>query len=234
MLFFLNKHKSSGFTLIELMIAMTIGVLVMAAVMTAFISQHRSYLAQDDIIDMQQNGRAAMDMLTRDIRTVGYDPNNLGAAIITPNANNFIFTREDDTAVNRLERIEYVLFDAFQFTVPPNNDGIVDDLALQVTDDAGNSAGRQVIAENIGQLEFRYLDNDGEVTANTNDIRSIIVFILAVASQPDPSFVNNNRIYTYTYTSPSGAPTVIASPAFNDNLRRRLFVTTVNCRNVGL
>lgn len=232
MAFFLNKQKSSGFTLVELMIAMTIGGLVMAAVMTAFISQHRSYLAQDDIIDMQQNGRVAMDMLTRDIRTAGYDPNNLGAAITTANANNLIFFRDDNQPVNGLERIDYSLFDAFILT--GDNDGFVDDLALRVTNAAGGSAGRQVIAENIGQLEFRYLDNDGEITADLNDIRSIIVFILAVASQPDPSFVNNNRVYTYTYTSPSGAPTVIASPAFNDNLRRRLFVTTVNCRNIGL
>ena len=81
--------------------------------MTSFLSQHRSYLAQDDVVEMQQNGRVAMDMLTRDIRSAGYDPNGLDAAITAAGANNLVFTREDDAAANGLETLSYSLYDAF-------------------------------------------------------------------------------------------------------------------------
>ncbi|MBV5327055.1 MAG: prepilin-type N-terminal cleavage/methylation domain-containing protein [Chlorobium sp.] len=220
-----QKGNERGFTLVELMIAVAVGGIVMAAVMTSFLSQHRSYLAQDEVVEMQQNARVAMDMLTRDIRSAGFDPNNLGAGITTATPNNLIFTREDDLAANGLETVNYSLFDAFTFTVPPSNDGLVDDLALQVTSALGASAGRQVVAENIEQLEFRYLDEDGNVTANLADIRAIQISILAVARNPDQNFTN-----TMTYTTASGA---VWDPV-DDNLRRRLLITTVQCRNLGL
>ncbi len=70
----------------------------MAAVMTSFLSQHRSYLAQDDMVEMQQNFRVAMDMLTRDIRTAGYDPNDLGDAITTAGANDVSLAKMIATA----------------------------------------------------------------------------------------------------------------------------------------
>lgn len=220
-----QKGKERGFTLVELMIAMAVGGIVMGAVMTSFLSQHRSYLAQDEVVEMQQNARVAMDMLTRDIRSAGYDPNNLGAGITVATPNNLVFTKEDDLPANGLETFDYSLFDAFTFTAPPSNDGLVDDLALQVTSAAGASAGRQVVAENIEQLEFRYLDEDGNVTATLADIRAIQISILAVASNPDQNFTN-----TMTYTTASGA---VWGP-YNDNLRRRLLITTVQCRNLGL
>lgn len=218
------KTDNRGFTIVELMVAIGIGAIVLAAVMTSFLSQHRSYLAQDDVVELQQNGRIAFDMLTRDIRGAGYDPNNLGAGIITATPNNFEFTREDAAAANNLERVEYSLFDAFQAVGA--NDGLIDDLALQIWDSLGNTAGRQVIAENISQLEFQYLDNDGNVTADLNSIRSVQISFLATAANPDQQFTN-----TMTYTSASG--NTWGSP-YNDNLRRRLFITTVECRNLGL
>jgi len=220
-----QKGNERGFTVVELMIAIAVGGIVMGAVMTSFLSQHRSYLAQDEVVEMQQNARVAMDMLTRDIRSAGYDPNRLGAGITVAAANNLVFTREDALPANGLETIAYSLFDAFAAAAPPTNDGLVDDLALQVTTAAGTSAGRQVVAENIEQLEFRYLDEDGNVTATLADIRAIQISILAVASRPDQNFIN-----TMTYTTASGA---IWDPV-DDNLRRRLLITTVQCRNLGL
>lgn len=214
-----------GFTLVELMIAIAVGGIVMAAVMTSFLSQHNNYLAQDQVVELQQNSRVAMDMLVRDIRSSGYDPNNLGAGIVTAGANNLVFTREDDLAANGLETISYSLFDAFASAAPPSNDGLTDDLALQVTTAAGTSAGRQVVAENISQLEFRYLDEDGSVTATLNNIRSIQVSIMVQAAHPDTKTNPPVR----SYQTPSGA-TWTSTPGF----RSVYFTTTVQCRNLGL
>lgn len=217
--------ENKGFTLVELMIAMAIGGIIMAAVMTAFISQHTSYIAQDEVVEMQQNAKIALDMLTRDIRSAGYDPNNLGAGITVAGVNTVGFTREDDLATDGLETVAFSLFDAFATAAPPSNDGLTDDLALQITSALGGSAGRQVVAENISRLEFRYLDEEGNVTAGLSDIRSIQISILAAVSRADTNFTN-----TTTYISASGA---VWGP-YNDNFRRRLFITTIHCRNLGL
>jgi len=217
-----------GFTLVELMIACAIGSIVMGGALIFFNSQNRYYVSQNEVVVMQQNAKIAMDMITRDIRSAGYDPNNLGAGITVAGLNTLSFTREDDLPANGLETLTYSLFDAFATTAPPGNDGLVDDLALQITLAGGGSAGRQVVAENISRLEFRYLDKDGIVTADLADIRSIQVSILAVVNYHnsfDDIFFNN-----MTYTSASGT---VWGP-FNDSLRRRLLITTIQCRNLGL
>ncbi len=83
--------KRAGFTLIELMIAMAIAAVVLAGVYMSYLSQQKSYVIQDQVSAMQQNLRAAMDMMERDIRMAGLDPTNgMGAGNfgITSVANN--------------------------------------------------------------------------------------------------------------------------------------------------
>jgi type IV pilus assembly protein PilW len=221
-----TQSQEKGFTLVELLIAITIGMFIMAGVLTALTSQNQSYVTQDEVVEMQQNARVAIDLLTRDIRTAGYDPNKLDAGITIAGLNNLSFTREDvDTLAADLETIMYSLFDAYATAVPPANDGIADDLARRVTNAGGNSAGRQVVCENISQLEFRYLDGDGNITADLDEIRTIEVSLLAVVSKPDTTFTN-----TTTYISAAGT---VWGP-YNDNFRRRLIITTISCRNLGL
>ncbi len=72
MTFFTLKTKQSGMTLIEIMIAMLIGVFLLGGVMQIFMSSRQSYRMQDNLSRMQENGRFAMDFLTRDIRMVGH------------------------------------------------------------------------------------------------------------------------------------------------------------------
>lgn len=212
-----------GFTLVEVVIALFVGAIVMGAVMTSFQSQHATYIAQDEVVEMQQNARVAMDMLVRDIRSAGYDPNDLGAGITVGGVNSLVFTREDDAAPVGRETVSYSLFDAYD-TIN-RNDGLPDDLALQITDAGGGTAGRQAIAENISQLEFRYLDENGNVTATLGNVRSIQVSIMVEASKVDTKTPPPAR----TYTTPSGA-IWNSTPGY-----RSVYLTTaVQCRNLGL
>jgi prepilin-type N-terminal cleavage/methylation domain-containing protein len=65
-------HRQKGFTLIELMIAITITVLTMAAVYTTFIVQQRSFVAQDQVSEIQISSKIAFDMLVDRIRSAGF------------------------------------------------------------------------------------------------------------------------------------------------------------------
>jgi type IV pilus assembly protein PilW len=79
-----NMTKIRGFSLVELMVAITIGLIILAAVSAVFVSSKRSYSTQDRLARLQENARFAMQFMTRDIRMAGYS----GCVKDLPNINN--------------------------------------------------------------------------------------------------------------------------------------------------
>ena len=69
-----------GLTLVEILIALIITGILSAAMFRIYINQHHAWMIQDSVIEMQQNARAAIDELGRQIRQTGYElPNGLPA-----------------------------------------------------------------------------------------------------------------------------------------------------------
>lgn len=68
------KTKFAGFTLVEMMIAMLISLFLLGGVIQIFISSKQSYRTGEDASRLQENGRFAMDIMTRDIRMAGFLP----------------------------------------------------------------------------------------------------------------------------------------------------------------
>ena len=66
------RNNERGFTLVELLIAMTIGLIILTALSSTFLMQRKIYDVQEQVAEMVQNARAAMDMMTREIRMAGY------------------------------------------------------------------------------------------------------------------------------------------------------------------
>jgi prepilin-type N-terminal cleavage/methylation domain-containing protein len=64
--------RDNGFTLVELLISMALALLIIAALSTAFITQQKTYNAQEQVAEMTQNARAAIDIMIREIRMSGY------------------------------------------------------------------------------------------------------------------------------------------------------------------
>ncbi len=67
-----KSKKDAGVTLIELMIVLVIAAFLVAGVYSLFITQHRSYAVQDQVAGVQQDARAALDIMARDIRMAGF------------------------------------------------------------------------------------------------------------------------------------------------------------------
>ena len=65
--------NKKGVTLIELMVALVICGIIVAAIYRLFVAQTRSYTVQDQVAESQQNVRNAMELLLRDIRMAGFD-----------------------------------------------------------------------------------------------------------------------------------------------------------------
>jgi prepilin-type N-terminal cleavage/methylation domain-containing protein len=60
-----------GFTLVEILIVMAILGLVMGAIYSVYLTNMKSAYTQEEVVEVQQNLRIAMDSITRDIRMAG-------------------------------------------------------------------------------------------------------------------------------------------------------------------
>jgi len=70
-----------GITLIELLVALVICGLVVAGIYRVFVAQTKAYTIQDQVVEVQQNVRSAMEILLRDVRMAGYDDDNASSSI---------------------------------------------------------------------------------------------------------------------------------------------------------
>jgi len=66
-----KRKQEQGVTLIELMIVLVIAAILVGGVYTLFTTQQRSYSVQDQVTGVQQDARAALTMIARDIRMAG-------------------------------------------------------------------------------------------------------------------------------------------------------------------
>ncbi len=242
---FKNGSKNEGFTLLELLIAMAITGIVMAAVYSASKTQQDSYIAQEEVATMQQNVRSAMYYMEREIRMAGCHPTQkkgISPGFVTAGPNTINFTLDinndsdtgnpDGDVGDANENIIYALAD---------NDGDGD------LDFERNS---NLIAENIDALDFVYYDNAnppaildddgaGNVAANINRIKSVEVTIIARVGRGDREYRDrgnrkdiNNNVNDFKYRNRHGRVILDLSPTNGDNFRRRVLTTVINCRNL--
>lgn len=66
------KHKQKGISLIELMISLVLGLLIVGGVIQMFISTQHTYRTQEAMSRIQESGRYATEVLSRNIRQAGY------------------------------------------------------------------------------------------------------------------------------------------------------------------
>jgi type IV pilus assembly protein PilW len=66
------KLSEGGFSLIEVMVALTIGLVILVAVVQIFVRSHATYQLDEGMSRVQEAGRFSMDYLTKDIRMAGY------------------------------------------------------------------------------------------------------------------------------------------------------------------
>jgi len=223
-------RKQSGFTLVELMVTLVVAFLVIAAVYASFKVQQQNEKAQQQVTQIQQNLRAAMDMMSREFPMAGYDPLQSGEyEIITASQNTFSFSADINEDGDKPDLS--LCDERYDFEFNP-----LADPTIVV------ACGGDPIAENIDQIEFRYLLADGTYTLNPplNDIVAVRVSILARADEPDFKYTDNNT-YSTGFTDMDGNdivgttwdPSTFAYPN-NLNYRRRMLAKTIYLRNMGL
>jgi type IV pilus assembly protein PilW len=258
--------KKSGLTLIELLIALVLSSILIAALYQIFIRQQKTYTVQDQVADMQQNIRGAIDQMTREIRMAGYGGNILDifgningfTSIITPanhsitilladqvgvlkqnatkgmnqlkatNASVFNTDKKKYLCLNGLNNylIQSVITDTITLTTSLTEDHLINEpvyLVKAITYNLGLSGGKtmlrrnentgggaQPLAENMESLRFTYVDENGNVTANPLDIRTVRVAVTSKTNRSDPEYKGG------------------------DGYRRRTLSSHIKVRNMGL
>ena len=255
----LLKNKS-GFSLIELLMAMTTGIIVLAGIYTAFNSQQKIHTKESQVVDAEQSVRGAAYFMVREIRLAGMDvTGTTGAGFISAGRGSIQFTLDrhdggtgpaDGDVADADENITYGLFsDAADPT--PDSDGIADSGAALI---GRVTTGNDELAQDIHAIGFAYafdFDGDGD---------GVLEEYWAYDSDGDGSLdwdndtgaglgftVNFDRIRAVRvwilartrqplrdYSGPKKF-TVGDKPINGDpNFKYRLLTTTVKCRNMGL
>lgn len=66
------RCRAGGFTLVEFMVAITVGLLMLAGVVSIFYTSRQSYRTQDSTARLQENARFGLSMMERDLRMAGF------------------------------------------------------------------------------------------------------------------------------------------------------------------
>jgi len=186
----LQLKKTEGFTLTELMVSMAIGMVMLAAVTTTFMLQTKTYNAQQQINEMEQNARGVLDVITRELKMAGYKPNGGSFGGVTYSTTQLMIQTDLDasggisTSTTANEQITYAY----------------DSTNKQITRAVGTGSAL-VLADNITAFTFSYLDSTGASTTTSANIRQVSISITARTANPDPNYTSNGGYRTYTVTA---------------------------------
>jgi type IV pilus assembly protein PilW len=182
-----KARNDRGYTLMELMVAIAIGMIVMASVATTFTSQTRAYSAQEQINQMEQNARGALDIMSREIKMAGYKPNGGSVTGVVSYTSTSLTIQADLNA------------DAAVSTSGSDNEQIAyayDSANQKITRQVGTAAAA-TLAENISGFTFTYYQSSGTTLATSvANIRRIKIAITAKTEKPDPGYQTNGGYRT--------------------------------------
>jgi len=235
-----------GFTLVELMVSMAVFGIIIAGIYETYLFQQKAYTKQEQVANMQQNMRAALYFLKRDIRMAGYNGYNpaglAGSTVTIARSAEFQFQSDadaDGSVGGTNEVIRYALSN------DANIDGIADGFPCNLGKDTGG--GLQPVAENVEAIEFCYILEDGTITtapaaADHENIRGVYISMLARTETPLNKGNQVARVYTQATNDQTLVPDAqwdssVSKPSpwvFSDGYIRKMLITKVRCRNMGL
>ncbi|MBU2487813.1 MAG: prepilin-type N-terminal cleavage/methylation domain-containing protein [Proteobacteria bacterium] len=179
-------RSRGGFSLVELLIAMSLGLFLLTLLSQTFLLQSRTYSAQEQEAQMTQTLRAGMDMMGREIGMAGYDPAQAGFNGLDLDTNKLKIRADingDGDALDANETITY------QY----------DTDTRRITRDTGS--GPQAFADSVTAFTFEFFQADGTAATSAAGIREVKLFISARTEKPDKNYPENGGYRTMTLVS---------------------------------
>jgi type IV pilus assembly protein PilW len=143
-----KRLDSKGITLIELLVVLVISTILIGGIYRLFISQSKAYTIQDQVVEVQQNTRAAMEIMLKDLRMTGFDNDRTPAVPVpsrplTPEDNAITVMYEQNDA---LRQVRYW----------------VNDWRLLRQETINGISNTEALLENVSALNFSYGTDENE------------------------------------------------------------------------
>lgn len=183
-----------GYTLVEVVVALGLSLLTLSVVYALYIQELKAQGVREHVLDMQQQARVVVDLVTREILMAGYDPRGVN---------------RDTDLTNDFEGITYDL-GKLAIKADLNGNGITSDVnesIVFVYDAAAHmlrrntGGGNQPFGEDIEAFVVDYLDQAGNPTSDSKAIRQVGITVTARTSQSDPQYAKNGGYRTVTLHS---------------------------------
>ncbi len=235
-MYFNTQKNQAGFSLIEMMIAMVIGLFLMGGVVSVYINSSQSSRVNQSMRTLQENGRFALSSLRNNIQMAGYVDSYDSEDAIDP------FPNADNSFFEKLT----VRFQADQDCVGADTTATHGGFAentleivngeLICTGNAGGAAAPQTIITGVDQMQILYgLDDGGDgvadryvsattVTTNAGWKESVtsVRIALLLNSEQDIKPAAESKPY----------PLLDGNSAnFNDRKLHKVFTSTILIRN---
>jgi type IV pilus assembly protein PilW len=251
-----RRPDPDGFTLVELMVALTLGLIVLGLVLTVYLGGMQAARFQNGLLRVQENGRFAIDALSRTMRMAGYDdPMNLPSLsafnppiegvtnaddsdlLITTTTGTAIMANTDTIAVTFQGGLGTSIRDCQGSPIPLNTlrtsqYAVRDDFKLICLTDVMNNEEESELAEGVEDMQVLYgIDPDGNGVAN----HYVDAANIGAGNWDNITSVQItllvNSVVNVLRTPDNFCMGCVVFPGSTDQLIRAEFQTTVDIRN---
>jgi type IV pilus assembly protein PilW len=181
---YLLASEADGFTLTELVLALAMMMMVMAAMVSMLISLNRTFTTQNVTAGVQQVTRAGINIMTRDIRMAGLNPLKINQIGILEASVDKIRFQHDTNGNGTIESdqdedIAYLLNRNHQL----------------IRQKDGNTRSNKSLINHVEDLTFKYVNRNDEETSILDDIHSVEISLMV----REPA--GNNKFVSRTYST---------------------------------
>ena len=241
--YFFIGNRQSGFTLVEIMLAITLSLILIAGVIQVYLSSKTSFQVQGQLSRLQENQRISIEFLQRDVRQAGFVPFDRAPIPL----NSRIAVQDGGGNASDTITVQYTSgTDCLGQTTP--NGIAINEYFIDV-DDQGNSLNRlmcrgngnpntpQPIADGINNMQI-LLGRDTVSSNNTIQMPSADFYVnrttvasmtdvvsirIALLVQSEQAIRKQNMDQTFTLLD------AVVTPS--DRFKRQVVTTTIPIRN---
>src|SRR3990172_1750205 len=211
-------NRADGFSLVEVLIAIAVTAVVAAAVYSGYNNFFRQYTSQDITVEAQQNARAAINMMERELVNAGYAAATADVITeATANSVEFIYTDPETastlsaTAGDRL-KVKYWL----------QTTGGIQYLVRKADNLSDGGVGpTEEVAPHVNSLSITYYDINGSQVADTSTQlnRNTVKFLTVnLVTQTKSNIPGTNAPGTFMLETHVRLRNIGVGQASNDNV----------------
>jgi len=164
--------NTKGITLLELLVALVMFSIIALGMGRYFVNQNRAFSSQVNSTMTRQDVRAAMDILTRELRMAGYNPAGAAFDGVEYNTEKLIVRADldgDGSLTGENEDVEY------QWN---GDEGVI----YRTVGDV-----KSVLIDKVENFSFEYRDKAGKVIDNAGDAGDIEQVALSIGGKVQPA-----------------------------------------------